>query len=158
MNPLLDFWIHKSISMVFRAKMKVLEPSLIIFQEGQFRDTNKVSEHLELRVDGPYYQQKSPKIWRLRIEVNVLVVVNIKNDKPEYSVYRINKLTGEVASILDEPFLVTNDAEEKVGCMRKVQSGSRDWTKTSHFGQIEEHIKISQSTVETAYEMEYRTI
>lgn len=154
MSPNLDKWIRKSISTWFLSAIP--NGTIKTFQEGQFRDTNKVQEHLELRVDGPWYQQIAKRRWRVRIEVNVLAVVNIKTDDSNWSIYRINELTGLVASVLETAVPVTNTDGGNVGCLSKIHK-DREWTKTSHFGQIEPHTKILQSTVESSYEMEYQS-
>lgn len=147
----LSVWIPASLYKHFRTALTPIAPTYI---EGEPRATNKVKSYFELRFDGPYFRARDAFTWEARIEFNILV-----STVPTTNLYSINTMCGHAAAAFKRHIAVLKTGvagadQSEVGCLRAVE-GNREWLKISHFGIIETAVKMMQSTVEAAYQMEF---
>lgn len=148
-------WIFSSISDHFQTAADAA--SYPLFIEGQHRDTNKQTDYLELRQDGPSMVEVSNGVWIITIEVNILVTAGM--DDADYS--KIHDGVGVTANAFDRTIPVyrygtgANDDDSLVGCLHLDQSlrGDKRTVQIRHFGQINPKDMLMQATVEAMYTM-----
>jgi hypothetical protein len=148
-----DRWIFASISKHF---VDVLS-SNHVFIEGQKRDTRKLTEWFEVRVDGPFYTETSKGMFDVLVEINILCASILKDE----SIHNIHSLTGLVANAMTTSLVVYKygtgvlDDQSVLGCLKIVtESRGKDRIQTNHFGQIGSNTELIQATVEGHYKME----
>jgi hypothetical protein len=147
-----DRWIFASCSTFFDNRKNNYE----LYIEGQDRSIKKEEDYAELRYSGPYYQQFSPKNFKLKIELNVLINVT-KDENDNHKVFRV---CGNFESAFESIIPVYKygrdpsiDTEEFIGCLQLVRNGDNDIIVT-HFGQISPDVRVLQSTIEGHYEID----
>lgn len=156
MNSKWPLWIAASINKHFVTE---LGPDVAkVFVEGQHRgnDLAKSPELVEIRTDGPYYQQYPNRLWKLTYEINLLVTYAL-DDKNNYRVWELIGKCSEASSKLIRVFTyekgVTNP--EFIGCLNRMTGkDGRDDVEVHYFGQVEPTVKLSQACVETHYYIE----
>ena len=123
-----------------------------MFIEGMIRDTNKIHEFFELRIDGPNYTEWSKDYWEIYMEINVLIQV-AKNNQDFHAMRR---RTGQLSEIF-EPCINLyrygdgpDDDGLLFGVLERIDE-EKEKIQTSHFGQIEPRLELEQSTVEAHY-------
>jgi len=147
-------WIVASTIKHFKAIIDAV--SIDNFIEGTSTRDLTTAEYVEIRVDGPYADERSKNDYILRIEVNLLVQTIIN---PKKNIYRhaevqgicmgafttipVYKLGNEVA-----------DDKSQIGCLELNTDEPRDHVMSHNFGQIEIDIKLQQATVEGHYKIE----
>lgn len=145
-------WILISVRKHFT---DILTPlGVVFFMEGQERDTTDKAEWYELRVDGPWGEERSKGNWIYTIEVNMLVAVGMSYD--QYRVYRnVGKAVAAFTRKIDifKYGTEVQDTGDKIVCATQERTFRRPF-KISHFGQIQATVKIIQATVESRYYME----
>jgi hypothetical protein len=145
-------WIFASISQHFKTKMDA--SSLAMFIEGQHRDTDTLSDYVELRIDGPDWREYSKDYWVGDVEVNILV----SSAMSDSNYHTIHTNVGIVAAAFT-PINVFRygsgggDDDSGLGCLKIKVDRLRDAIEVNHFGQIDKHTKIIQSTVEAHYQI-----
>ncbi len=124
---------------------------LILYVDGQIRDTRTESEYIEVRVDGPNFTEISKNNWKIFVEVNVLVSVTMDNK----DLHRLVKYIGIVsAAFIDIMIYKYGDGASELGCMRLLQdTGTHERVQVSNFGVIDPAINLQQATVEGHYEL-----
>lgn len=144
--PNFPVWISKSIAKHFD---DALGGDHLFIIEGEQRQTNESTEHIELRIDGPTLHQLQNGVWHIVVEVNLLVVTSTGQN-----VYQSQQICGEIQAKCTD--IVLNKIDDdgtivtKLGCLT-IRPRLRDNIVISHFGQIKPDVPIIQSTVEVHY-------
>lgn len=144
-------WMFASVSKHFDA----LKQSEHLFIEGQDRLTNKQTDWLELRMDGPSHKEVSKGCHQFDIEVNVLVSSTMN----ETDYHKIFKLVGVAAAAFTNKIDIlklgngVSDDDTLLECAR-IRLENRELIQISHFGQIDTDKRLVQATVEGHYRME----
>lgn len=142
-------WILAGVSDHFDAV------SLPLFVEGQERNTKDQKSTMELRLDGPWYNEVSKNYWKIRVEINILIQTAMR--VADFHLHHTNMgLVG--AAFTDISIFRCGDGpaddDSFLGCLKLIQDErKRERVVTSNFGQIETHVKIQQATVEGHYDM-----
>jgi hypothetical protein len=147
-------WIFASVSDHFNTRF----PTVELYIEGQHRDTSKLKEYLELRMDGPTWNEASKGYFIGSIDINILVTVTVNEE--EY--HRPHQLAGEVQATFDKSIDVfkygcnPQDDQSHLGCLSLKQNRSnRDFVELNQFGIIGTDVPLMQSTVEGHYEITF---
>jgi hypothetical protein len=144
-------WITASINKHFDARKQ----SLPLFIEGKHRETRSEKDFLELRRDGPYLTELSKGLWRVYVEVNIL----IQSAMDDTNMYRIDKNVGiTVVACTDIPVYKYGDESyddgSLLGCLNVVADNrGKERIQVNHFGKINTSTPLIQATVEVHYEM-----
>jgi hypothetical protein len=144
----LSRWIKQSF-------LDVIHPSLTasypVFIEGNYRNTNQISNFYEFRFDGPFIEKLGPSNYHVEVEVNILIQAVIAAD-----LYIVEKMSGKVITLLDRTFAIKKfqDGEDHIFCMT-LKSGPREALKQSNFGQGDPNLKILQTSIEAHYVGKY---
>ncbi len=147
-------WIVASVVKHFRAAL--VAASIENFIEGESDRDVTQSEYVEVRIDGPYSDERSKNDFKLTLEVNLLVQTVIA---PSKNLYRHAELQGVcMAAMTTIPVYklgpeVTDDLSQ-IGCLDLNTDEPRDHVKAHNFGQVETDIKLQQATVEGHYKIE----
>ena len=159
MNANWPRWIHSSLQKHFDG----LKGSWFLFIEGQKRPVTQNEKVLELRIDGPEITELSKNVFRLYVEINILVQA-IMNDN---DLHRIHKGTGIVIAAFTNGIAIyqygdaTENAENDdslLGCMQLITDHKgKQAVKVANFGQIHPQQHLIQATVEGHYEMKLTT-
>ena len=144
-------WVVASVIKYFSDNI-----SFDVFIEGMDRETSKLSDFAEIRVDGPKFNELSKNYWKIRIEVNILIH-SVMSDTDLYHFYDnigiVNKAFQNCISVYKRGNNVEDD-NSHVGCLKLViDRYDRENIVTSNFGQIDKSVKLQQATVEAHYEM-----
>jgi hypothetical protein len=139
-------WISASIDDWFNTNK---DASLVLFREGQERNTQAVPNFIELRVDGPNIDYQSSD-WTLAYEINVLIQVS-----PDKDLNKIKDVQGLVIPLFARSIPVFKygpdpvlDDESQIACLQlKGDIVCHD------YGQIEPRVKRLQATVEAQYQI-----
>lgn len=159
-NPNWPRWIFATVSKHFTDAAAVA--NLPMFIEGQHRNTRKLKDFFELRMDGPTLREVSKGCWVLRIEVNILVQSTM-NDS---NYHRIHQNVGILSAAFVKSIAVFKlgkddpdpDDQTFLGCLNLLQNReSQDFLEINHFGQIEVNTKLVQASVEGHYSMLLQT-
>lgn len=141
-------WCKKALIKHFDEK----KGDTTLYVEGFPRNTDSLTDYLELRIDGPYIRENANDQWRLFFEVNVLVVVKENHE----DAYRIDRLIGRVSDIFKPSIPVfkygdqPDDSGEFFGCLVLVPR-IQERIQVSHFGKIRPDTDILQASVEGHY-------
>jgi hypothetical protein len=144
-------WLFASVSEHFENN----KGALTLFIEGQHRKTRDLKDFAELRVDGPYLTEVCKGVWRIFIEVNVLV----QSAMDDANFHRIHTNVGIiVAAFTSIPVYKygtgVDDDESLLGCLTIVSDArGKERIQVSHFGKIDAATPLEQATVEGHYEM-----
>jgi hypothetical protein len=144
-------WILASVSTYFDAN----RGGLPMFIEGQERDTKDEKSLIELRIDGPWYTERTKGDWRVYVEINVLVqttmlVRDFHNHHRNMGIVAAAYGDIQIFRCGDGP----DDDDSLLGCLKLMQNDrKRERVVTSNFGQIEPHIRVQQATLEGHFEM-----
>jgi hypothetical protein len=150
-------WTVQSIAQHFRT---VLGDDLFLYLEGDSRDTEGRENYCELRITGPDINQMSPKLFKLSVTIDVLVV-NIKSDK---NIFIFDGNVGLVTTAFTNSIQVFKygsgpedgpDAENpsELGCLKLFPDPSRDMVQVTRFGQRKPNVRLQEATIEAGYEM-----
>lgn len=147
-------WIVASVIKHFKAKLDAA--SVTNFIEGTSSRELDNSEYVEIRVDGPYADERSKNDFILRLEVNLLVQTVID---PTINIYRHAELQGICMSAMTIIPVYklgpeVGDDLSQIGCLELNTDEPRDHITAHNFGQIETDIKLQQATVEGHYKIE----
>lgn len=156
MNSKWPLWIAASINKHFSDE---LTPVVVrVFIEGQHRgnDLAKSLELVEVRTDGPYYQQYPNKLWKLTYEINLLAT-RVLDDKNNYKIWNLIGKCSEASSKVIRVFDYEegNTTPKFIGCLNRMTGkDGRDDVKVHYFGQVEPTVKLCQVSIETHYYIE----
>lgn len=154
-------WTNASIAYHFKTTLAGLTPSLFFYLEGDSRDTEGKENYCELRITGPDINQLSPKLFKLTVLIDVLVV-NLKSSK---NIQIFDQNIGFVTACFTNAITVykagngpddspdpTNNPVE-LGCLKFHPEVGRDRVIVTRFGQRNPAIKLQEATIEAGYEM-----
>lgn len=127
-----------------------------IFIEGTSSRDLEESEYVEIRVDGPYSDERTKNDYKLTLEVNLLIQTIIN---PAVNIYRHAEIQGAcmgAMSVIPVYKLGNEVADDltQIGCLELNTDEPRDHVMSHNFGQIETDIKLQQATVEGHYKIE----
>ena len=143
-------WLFASVSKHFSDRRS----GLIMYIEGQHRDTRSLKDFIELRMDGPQFTEISHNYWKVYVEINMLVQSAMDNN----NYHRIHTNVGIVAAAFSDIVLYKygngpDDDQSQWGCLSLIQdSDKRQRLDIFHFGQIDRQTKLLQATVEGHYD------
>lgn len=155
-NPAIQRWVKASIIKQIRDLLKGMQT----FVEGMDRQTSKVPNHFEVRLDGPYFKAcGSNGEWKAFIEVNILV--NTTRDEKNF--YLHDNMKGTATEALSRAFCIykTGNEGKEAGddgtLFEVMQLDTKDEIKVADFGMIDTNIEVFQAVVEAHYEMYFTT-
>lgn len=94
-NPDWVKWCTQSLNIHFK---DLLEGCGYIHFEGRRRPSEEKVPRLEIRYDGPDFEEISNKCWEARVQVNILIVAK----RDDRQVYSLETIKGKVALALDK--------------------------------------------------------
>jgi len=143
-------WIYSSVAKHFSDKC--IADGLPIYIETSPRDTNKLQDWVEFRLDGPFFTGHTKNEWGIIIEVN-LVISSAKNERNNYRVFTNQ---GLICGYFAQEIPVfklgvgVDDDQSLLTCLQLITEG-REKLVVSNFGQIDTAKQLLQSTVEGHY-------
>ena len=151
-NPNWARWIFASVSKHFDDRRGVLP----LYIEGQHRATSKLKEYLELRMDGPTWNEASKGYFQGDIQINILVTAAM--DEEDY--HRPYRFAGQVQQAFTQTIPVfrfgdgPEDDQTFLGCLQLLQNRSdRSFVELNWFGVIDQDYQLVQATVEGHYRL-----
>jgi len=143
-------YIAASINKHFVDNLILLDPTYKIFIEGQHRDDVLDQKIIEIRFDGPYWNEQSHDNWRGLIEINNLVQWKM-DDVDNYEIW---DTLGDVSRVMSMPIeIFTYDNPPipivSLGCLQRMDN--KDDIMIHYFGQVEPSIQLQQATCEAHY-------
>lgn len=146
-------WIFASVCKHFDSKRGTLP----MFVEGQQRATRGVQDFIELRLDGPDFNESSKNYWKAYIEINIL----IQSSMTDGDFHKIHRTTGLVSAAFVSSIPVYKygsapliDTGAHIGCLDIVDNKfDKERIKVRHFGQVNPDTQLMQASVEGHYEM-----
>jgi len=149
-NTRLPQWIFLSAVEYFR-KIVEDDESLKYFVEGEPRTTDKDTEYIEFRLDGPESEEVSHNYWHHDVEINLAITVVQKKD-----IGRIHRYVGIIVQAMNAEIPVfkygcpTDVANDKsfIGCLQLRREFRERAIVAAHFGQVEASLNVMQATVE----------
>lgn len=144
-------WIFASIGKHFESQVS----GIPMMMEGEHRDDQSAKDSMEIRMDGPSINEINKNIWKITLDINVL----INSAMDDINFFRLHVNVGKVsAAFITIQVLKYGDGEALLGCLELRQSsGNREILKVNHFGQVAPDIKLLKATVEGHYEMFLKT-
>lgn len=143
-------WIFASVSKHFDDRKE----NLPLYIEGQHRATSKLKEYLELRMDGPTWNEASKGYFIGVVQINVLLTSAL-NEEDYHRPYRIAGQVQEAFTQTIEVFKFgdgPDDDQSKFGCLQLKQNRSNgDFVELNWFGIIDTDDPLVQATVEAHY-------
>jgi hypothetical protein len=145
-------WQRWCIASIRTALYTALHTDWYLYFEnsGQKDDSKRVS--IEVRIDGPFANQKAANEWRLRFEINLLVQVS--NELPDKDM--IHRACGACSSALVETLIVSRlgnnpsvDTEAVLGCLQR-----KTGILVTYYGIVAPNMEVVQATVSADYEIQ----
>lgn len=146
-------WVFASFSKHFAAHFAGQSPPVPLFVEGDDRNTAKIKDFAEFRLDGPRIRKLSKGYYRLFVPVNILITSGMDDQ----TVYRLQTTMGIALSGFAESISVfklgagPDDDQSLLVCMNLLNDKINE-LKESHFGQVDAIVRIQQASVEGHYE------
>ena len=143
-------WILASIYKYFEDNK-----SIPMFVEADERETDKVSQYFELRVDGPISKEINKNYFHLTLDIGTLICSIIDKRK----LYTQATNSGKIAGLMIRCIPIykyggeTGDNESLVFQITRKDGGRRDGIEIKHIGQVEPSIPLNRSIVEAKYEV-----
>lgn len=149
MNENWTRWIWASV----RKYMDDNRDGLYLFYEGDHRLTADIQEFAEVRMDGPRVREPSKNHFVLDVYINILTqCVLSKTDG-----YAHQRLTGKVMVLFGTCIPIyrygTPGDDSKLGDLILQYSRRSGPLRFANFGQIDEKLRLQQSTTEGHYRM-----
>lgn len=150
--PQYDRWIISSATKWFYD----LRGSTPAYIEGM--ENNGGEEYFEIRVDGPYYTEKTHGQYFGDIEINILCTVKVGSD-----IYKIHRLTGRVAQMFRHSIPVFRFGSESedpmndgglIGHLER-RLGRRESLRKTMFGTVRPGTGIIQASLEDHYQIRF---
>ena len=145
MNSLWSKYIVASINKHFDTNRQ----SIKLFIEGSHRDTRETDCFMELRVDGPSFEELSNSCWRISVTINVLVQSQVSSS----NMYDIQTVVGIAQAAFTNALNIykyggtgVNYDGSSLLCMQLTGP-----IKTINFGKVDVEVEVMQSTVESTY-------
>lgn len=157
-NPNWTRWIFASVTEHFSSTVAIPNSIPMLTEGIDERDDKFMSEpdRSELRINGPFSRELSPRYWRIWVDINILVTSYFGGDtKDAYTFERNIGLFHEFADT-DIPILRygtgVDDDGLLLGCLRP-RNDKNDSVRVLHFGQINRVDRIKQGQVDARYIM-----
>lgn len=150
-DPKFTRWLHASIRKFVEERLREKRSRIKLFNEADIRDTNKATEHFELRIDGPYRRNVGTvNDFVADVEINIL----INTTYFENELFRHQNNMGLASYLLDATIPISkigDSADDKslIGYLTLTES-----PLSSNFGQIDNNVQVQQATVEAHYTYE----
>lgn len=130
-----------------RAIYKHIDPidDLKLYVDGEVRDTNTVSEFVEIRYDGPFLRSSAKNQWMFEYDINLLV-----QTEAEKNLYALEKVCGKLLVLLSKDISIISEGVT-IACST-LKTDFRQKLQINRFGRIESDIRILQATVEARHE------
>lgn len=150
-------WLFASFTTHFYEKLKAsVDPDVMIYIEGNWRDTSKAPKVIEIRMDGPYVTEISKDYYRLYTEISILVQATLdQNDA-----HILQKLLGKSFDAFTASIKIfkfgsgPEDDQSLLGCATLINDiDRRERVQVNNFGLIDKSVNIAQGTVEGHYEL-----
>jgi hypothetical protein len=146
-------WIFASVCKHFDAKRGTIP----MFVEGQQRVTRSLQDFIELRLDGPDFNEASKDYWSAYVEINVM----IQSSMVDTDFHRIHRTVGVVSAAFTSAIPIYKygtapliDTGAQIGCLSLVDDKyNKERIKVRHFGQVNPDTQLMQASVEGHYEM-----
>lgn len=137
-------WMSASLFKSFNLACTGIVP---VYVEGT--DVKEVGSYLEIRVDGPNFEQMTSTFWCLKLRVHVLIKHTHADD-----LYKVERLIGTVVNALPTSIAVYKygDDSSLVDCMRRCEAH-----KVHRYGKVAEKVKLTLASVETLYQLQVTT-
>lgn len=150
-NPNWQRWTWASIAKHFET---ILGVSLKLYVEGEPRETEGLQNYCELRIDGPHCNPLSPKLYKLDLVIDALVV----NIKGPGNMYEYHDAVGLVSTCFTNITILkygtgNQDDQSELGCLKLCPNASEDKIMISRFGQRNPNVPLQEATVEACFEM-----
>jgi hypothetical protein len=156
-------YIFASVATYLKATAADIDLPVVV--EGLDERTSEFMEstdHIEVRVNGPFSQELSKDYFRLWVDVNVLLTSRMDAGKNGYTIQR---LAGIFQNAMDQPIAIWNygdqpgdfvegepDTQIHLGCLSPRPATSES-IKVLHFGQVEKTDRVKQTIVDARYVM-----
>jgi hypothetical protein len=141
-------------------------PAVVEGLDERTEDFLESTDHLEIRVNGPFSQELSQGYFRLWVDANVLLTSRMDAEKNGYTIQR---LAGIFQSAMDASIPVWNYGDQPgdfvpadpstqihLGCLSP-RTQTSESIKVLHFGQVEKTDRVKQSIVDARYVMYLET-
>jgi len=143
-------WIFASVSKHFDDRKELLP----LYIEGQHRATTKPQEYLELRMDGPKWNEASKGYFIGDVQINILITSALT----EEDYHRPYRAAGQVQEACTQTIEVfrfgdgPEDDQSHLGCLQlKQDRAGQDFIELNWFGIIDTNDALVQATVEAHY-------
>jgi len=152
LNPDVTKWIMASFSTHFRDKCA--RDDFPMYLEGTGRKANTSPNYWEYRTNGPYVNQLTQNEWHIWYIVNILIAHGI-DDENMFTMY---KNQGDIVAAFTPSIELRkygtgeNDDSSLVDCF-KLCTDTGEKIKVTNFGQLVDHLRVMQSTIEATYEL-----
>ncbi len=157
MNKNWPRWIKSSIAQHFRT---ALSGALVLYLEGEHRNTEGSENYCELRIDGPHDNKLSPSLHKISLVIDVLVV-GIQSDK---NIYIHDDFIGLLSAAFTGSITIykyglgvddSPDPEHpsELGCLKLLPDVSEEKIIVTRFGQSDPTLKMQRASIEAGYEM-----
>jgi len=144
-------WIFASISKHFQNIADAND--LYMHIEGVERSTNKQNKWIELRVDGPNIIELSKNYFRLDIEINILLSIDLDHE----DFHKSQKFAGILANAMTDICIYrygdgVDDDDSFLGILTLKQDAG-DVIRINNLGETMVDVQIVHGTIEGSYEM-----
>lgn len=153
MNPNWTRWIKASINDFMlnqdRADASLKESPVPFFVEGQVRANERPNVWMEVRIDGPFYNQISRNFWEVVLEVNH--VVSVLMDEEDLYVYDkvIGLAQGAYQNCIPVYKYGSGPDDDDTGLFELIRSERP--LDTVQYGQVDEKTRLIQGSVTGEY-------
>lgn len=152
-DPNWSRWIKASTFKALQDAATAAIPGLLVYKEAEVRKTNQEQAWVELRMDGPFAQERTMGQWHLEVDLDVLCMQNVDRD-----LYHIDRLIGVAMAALVERIPVYKygsdprvDDQTLLFCLTQDTKGVNDGVHVHQFGQTDSKILQVQASVSAKY-------
>jgi hypothetical protein len=162
-DPNLARYIFASVATYLKAT--ATDNDLPVVVEGLDERTEaflESTDHVEIRVNGPFSQELAKDCFRLWVDANVLLTSRMDANKNGYTIQR---LAGIFQAAMDASIPIWNYGDQPgdfdpldpatqkhLGCLSP-RTQTSESIKVLHFGQVEKTDRVKQSIVDARYQM-----
>ena len=150
-------WVQASVADHFKTVCNARGyPSLVEGIDERETDFIESSDRIEIRVNGPFTEEKSKGYWHFEVFVNLLISSHMGGSLP--NAYLGTEMAGYMAQAASDPIPVfkygngVDDDQSQIGCLA-IGRGKSDSVKVIHFGEINKEDRLRQFAVDVNYEM-----
>ena len=149
-NPNWPRWITASLSNYFAEVATTLNIPLIVDGIDE-RESTKLGDHVELRINGPFAREPSKGYFILEVGVNLLITDIMGNTE---NPYKLTTLAGGFQAAVSKPILLhkygpePEDDQTYFGCLLYKS------IKTFQYGQVSANDRVRQAAVDAQLYLE----